>query len=415
MDACAKIGIKDIANVQWIENIPNIITRYGWRSSNQDRINNLVSIIFDILPAKSISRAENPDRLPHQAPEVETIKWETAWFDIKEVCLKFVRQHCDVPDSIIANVMNAIYFVAYDAVITSTCDLQGCVRYVRQFGETMPDTPKELLYSLLARQMGIEEFLALALRQVLTNREDFRIKDGDLVLTSNGQVAGSSLLWNPIADQRVAAGIRVMKGCIRDDLGSTYECIREAPLKQKVVREQMELVEIHRGHREDFPSIHVPDWDCPYKFQSEVTTLGKRLELRFYIHLPGGHPTQEGSLEPPTRRRVSWLEAAHAIATAKHINPWDLPASIQKELAERLYHTATTKPMYWTHPFELSDVQEDHRTIMVTHENELVRVFGAMCPLVSDHCSRLVIRHGGTLLQCIEAASRSGPRWTLVM
>ena len=398
--------LKDLVNLDWMKMIPRIVTWYGWAEPNPGRVEHLVGQMEKALSNR--------------------LRGEILGSTIEKSLCQYVSSHPELHKMKAENVANAALYVVYDALVTSTCEMKGCDRYIKPFDATEMGPHRTIPADLLNGQLTIGTFRMLALRQIFQEQSSLGLDiESTLFHASNGFLIGSLLPWTQIADARAAAGMRVMKGGIRDEIGSPYEDIIERPVTSKMPRKRLELVHVRRKSQSAIPDIasSAPQ-NVRCAVHSQIHPSGKKLELKYFVAHPGTDDSvqafsvsrTESHVEPLSKRRVSWIDAANTIATAVHVNPWDLHVSQQTVLAERLYHTATTEPMHWAHPLTAIDVDEYSRVVVVTEGNELARIFSATCPEpVKDRPCRVVIRHGGTLLQCIDAANNSGPQWSLVM
>lgn len=81
-----------------------------------------------------------------------------------------------------------------------------------------------------------------------------------------------------------------------------------------------------------------------------------------------------GEIKAGSRRNAAWLQAAFVIATAKHIDPPDLPNDLHKSLHDRLHLDVIHKPMFWGHPFVSPVVNEETHIVIPTKELERLRI-----------------------------------------
>lgn len=409
--ACGKTQPINIVPTSWLNNISRLLENYGWDEEElQQEVPEIISTMKEMLESEqhvtSRFRSKQPANLEEEDLMAMMQEKPSIFGKLTALCQKYIERvlGTEVPAT---RMIEPALYLAYDAIITCTCMIEECARYVPSFAGLEMDEPdiEDHLKDLLVGGISINEFRECALKQLLPGLHD--VHSGDLVISMNGLVAGMSILWSPIADQKRALGIRVMKGSIRKD-NVSYGRVREVWTRGKIGPAKLQPITFERKKSKSPTIQRAPGVDPEHSFDVNVAVSNDVLEIKRFVALRVGD----------RRHKASWLAAAFAIATADHINPLGVPDGLQKSLGERLMDESLEAPMYWAPlPLPPPRIQKGTRTVVSTNEIEPLRVFAAGCSRDWSEeygCVRLLIRHGGSLMQCLEAAKATGDTWMLI-
>ena len=274
---CSRVSLMDVMSQEWVARYSNIMPNYGWDDLSMD----LQGQLLRALELQFQGRTHLNDN------EFQS----------------FLRSFCI---SLFTRFVGGGLDELFDPVLylTATCSVTSKDRRISPLNRKDLDFAKNFICSILSPNgVSVERYLSYAFAQLLPGNAKFHSRT--LVASSNGYVAGWSVLWNLGTSQRDILSIRYCIGHIKKD-GFQLESIRESAFEPCFGDRKGELVNLTEG-------IEFKREPCAIKFETFVSVIGASLEVKHYVLLythPGGFPTQE---------RASCLYSICSLATALQI------------------------------------------------------------------------------------------------
>lgn len=140
-------------------------------------------------------------------------------------CKDFIQLYFPVEEVGLDRILEPALFIAADAVMTCTAFLENGLRYIRPLDTESLKLSDKTVVRILLDRIELSDFRKQAFQKLLPGLETWH--DDDLVVPSDGFVAGMDLLWSESTRQSDAFSIRVQRGQFRKDEVS-YNLIGEA-------------------------------------------------------------------------------------------------------------------------------------------------------------------------------------------
>lgn len=264
-DCCAHTNLSTIADLSWSSKSNTLMSNYGWEVHLESK--QIRARLSDSLQGKGRLLSSG---LPSNA--VKTILYDD--------CNKYIEEKMGDHHMIVDYIRDAAFCIAVDAILTCTTRSSMPDRYVKPLDFDSLGRNKDILVSLLSNGIEAKRFRTLALQQLLPGLP--QVDPSSLVLSSNGIVAGLSIVWNGTCDPRDACAIKVMRGAIRHD-NMNYTGIREADLLERRFEDsdkcpQLKFDDVGRLG-EKFPILQTYPVRHSYRFETLVSVSGSFLKL----------------------------------------------------------------------------------------------------------------------------------------
>jgi len=253
--------------------------------------------------------------------------------------------------------------------------------------------------------MEISEYRKRSLNQLLPGNPPF--EDLDLIISSNGYVAGLNSLWDLDTRKSKVLAIRIIKGVIKRDEIS-YKSVREEKSSsvQRFREGSPEYLQIFRGGQ--YVGIQPRCEDEELKVQMEIAMVGMRLHLRSYFTLHGKYLCQ-----------LSWTDSILGLAFAKHTNDQiGLTLRQENELARR--YGKDLCQAYWQSCHLWGPEDSEDKTVLKTCGNKELRFFSSGLlfrqrqMVIRETCFTLIVHYSGFLLaSMVDGENADGP-WAII-
>lgn len=393
---CKMVSLMEVFPDHWVKECDSIIKRYGWDDSTASGQKQMVGMLrpqFEGLAGR------------HQEyrGDFYNFKGRITSFIAKRLSEKLVNDEDWRTSGL---VLDTALYIAVDAVITATSQLESGTRRIAPLTQKafrFTDTCCDSLLSL--HGMKIQEYHKHALAQILPGNPPF--DDSDIVISSNGYVAGINSLWEMSMRKDDALTIRIVRGVIKRDEIS-YKSIREGKGYPIENLERQAVSHLEPFQADDYLGLEPRCEEENLTIEMTVAVVGTRLHLRTYLLCDGEH------INP-----LSWRDSIHGLVFAKHVtNEFGYTVRQEEELARR--HKSTLSLVYWQSCHIWGRGDSEKKTILKTFENPFLRFFS--CGLLYQQrqmrmrtkCFTLVVRHSGQLLSSVLAGEDSETAWAVV-
>ena len=399
--SCTTLQLWDIFPEKWLKIYNSAITQYGWLELATIEAQKTALALLE--PAFE----KQADRLADRKQVWEKLEAIVSAFILSVLGNDYGEEEMEREDDI-HRIFDPAAYVAVNAVATATCDFRSGVQRIAPPAEVRWGSAKDFFGSLLSREgMEISEFRAYSFAKALPGETLFDVND--VVVSSNGYIAGIYALWDFCSTQkRNALAIRVCTGAImRENI--RYDSIRESARDRGVDRfkkDNLEQIKLYEGT--DYLGLYPkPDQD-DLRVEHTIAEAGRRLELKSYL------TASEEYINP-----VSWTLSIHGLAIAVHFEQKIGHTERQeKELAQA--HAATLGEAYWQSFHEWGHEDLSDKTILKTARNQELRFFS--CGMVLsvrkkyelnyDH--KIVLRQSGSLMSSVLAAQDLCKSWIII-
>ncbi|KAL9053366.1 MAG: hypothetical protein Q9162_004807 [Coniocarpon cinnabarinum] len=334
------------------------MARYGW-----SRVDNAqVSKLADTLHVQR-GKLDGSEKI-----ESSTGKSSAGLLSAFTECVKSTSS---VPHEALEEIIWLAACIASHAIATAICNIDEGHRYIslsepikRYHSAGRNDFPN--LHQVLDKVFPLDELRKWAFHESLPGLSGY--ESGDLIIASNGLVAGSTLLWNPIADRKKAIEIKVMNGEIRKD-GYPYHQITESYLRFlwedyfPIAEDDKspESVVCNASHAHLDPQQTIPATDIRYQFSFESTSVGHRLLVKHYIEALDGVRSPDIQLRPNAKRPAPWLDASYTLATADYVVPDICSDIFRSPVVEDVPDKFSNISLFWAEPLAFLRITEQQR------------------------------------------------------
>ena len=392
---CSEVSILNVMPDSWVSSYSQVLREYGWNDSIEAGRKEAYSILQEHFDSEA-DEEETPGQIRRA---IQAVARDFAW--------ERLGGHDMLKHSYI--IAETSLYIAANAVSTATTNFLS--------GTRRRSAPRQIHEAFLNKIIGelvstkgldVFDYQRFAFTQAIPGLSDYDINN--LIVSSDGYVAGSSVAWKLTTRQRDVLSITICLGEIRKD-GFPYRCIREAQfvvapfqnsLRTDTLRE--DILELkHNGIYSGLISLRE---QSPVSQRIMIAVEGTRLDLRTYYcrHLS----------DRVESRKSSWIRSATSLATAIHFNEGhEMTARQEQELAHRLHNSSLD--VRWVSPVEdLSDYRLE-RIIRKTPSDERLRFFAAefSCKLHGTERA-IIVQHSAPLLACIAAAEKTRRPWLIL-
>ena len=402
--SCKQASLMEVFSDDWAKVYHSIIKKYGWEGSGSAPENQ--QHLTEILTAE-LEQQKRQD-----------MDGKAIWARIKSLIKKFIEKRlgekllnelCDVHaeywESALESFISPASYIAADAISTAIHNFESGTRRIAPPAHKSLYFAEQYITTLLScAGMEISEFVACSLEQVFPAHPPF--DQSDVIVSSNGYVAGLSSLWEIRMRKREALAFRIVRGVLKRDR-ITYTSIREDRASRHdngIQEEGLDYLKIFQG--EKYLGT-IPQCE---EENLELVTLISPQENRLHMkpHL---------TLREEFVQHVSWIESTYELVFDRHFaDDFGYKVSQEKELALR--HKSDLSLVHWQSCYVWGN--SDDKTILKTFGNTELRFFAAGILHaqreigVREKCFSLIVYHSGHLLRALLAGEDTSGPWAVI-